>query len=169
MSSVDQSSSQVIIKGPVSTTVCVFDTRGADSRTPPYTTWEQLRNNSLPMTISVSVDRCPLTMESDKRPALSRVTGMTFKEFWPDIHLSSSKVCLYGEAIPVIGSMDTTVKFKGQAAQLPLIVVKGKRPSSFGKNWLKHLGLDRREIHHVQNCSLETVLVLLFSQGSPHS
>ena len=35
-----------------------------------------------------------------------------------------------------------TVEYKGQAVQLPLIVVKGEGPSLFGKNWLEHLRLD---------------------------
>lgn len=53
----------------------------------------------------------------------------TFKSYWPELNLSPSGVTLHSyssEPIPVIGTVDVGVKY---GAILPLLVVKGERPS----------------------------------------
>ena len=118
-------------------------------------------SNSPPITDSVAVEKCPVTMEVDTGAALSLVSEATFNKLWPDKRPSPSNVrlCSYsGEAISVIGSMDVTVEYKGQVVQLPLIVVKGEGPSLCGRNWLQHLRLDWREIHRVQGNALRSVV-----------
>ena len=88
---------------------------------------------------------------------------ITFHEFWPEKHPSPSKVhlCAYSEeAIPAIGSMDVR-NWNTRAKEprvTPGVVVKGDRPSLFGRNCLKHLRLDWQEIHHVHSNSMESVL-----------
>ena len=64
---------------------------------------------------------------------------------------------IHGEAITVLGSVDVSVKYKGQAAQLPLMVVKGDGPSLLCNNWLNLIQLDWREIHYLQS-NLQSVL-----------
>ena len=55
-------------------------------------------------------------METDTGPALSLISETMFKELWPDSSVSATVVilCSYsGEAIPVWGSSDTEVRYKG--------------------------------------------------------
>ena len=68
------------------------------------------------------------------------------------------RLCSYtGEVIPVLASVDVSVKYKGQAAQLPLMIVKGDSPSLLRRNWLDLIQLDWREIHYLQS-NLQSVM-----------
>ena len=92
--------------------------------------------------------------------ALSIVSEATFKELWPDKSPLSSNVrlCSYsGEDIPVVGSMDVNINYKGQVAYLPLVVVKGKGPNLLGRNWLEKIRLDWRGIHYLQEKLMSVV------------
>ena len=100
-------------------------------------------------------------MEMYTRAALSLVSEATFNKLWSSKYPSPSNVCLcsYSRvAIPIAGSMDVTVVYKGQAAQLPLIVMNGEGPSLFRRNWLENLRFDWRKINHLQYSSLESDL-----------
>ena len=115
---------------------------------------------SKPLTVTIAIEDCPVVMEVDTGAALSIVSEATFKELWPDKSPSSSNVrlCSYsGEAIPVVGSMDVNINYKGQAAQLPLVVVKGEGPNLLGRNWLEQIRLDWREIHYLQDKLMSVV------------
>ena len=50
------------------------------------------------------------------------------------------------------------MKYKGQVARLPLLVVKGEGSSLFGRNWLKSLRLDWPSIFQVSNGQLQHLL-----------
>ena len=63
-----------------------------------------------------------------------------------------------GESIPVLGCVDVNVKYGGQKANLPLVVVKRQGPSLLGRNWLCHLRLNWHEIFWSHNLSLKEVL-----------
>ena len=102
-------------------------------------------------------------MELDTGASYSLMAEATFKETWPGRQLSPTQVRLHtysGNSLPVLGSLDVVVKYKGQVADLSLIVVKGVGPSLFGRNWLASLRLDWGEINHVNEppMELETLL-----------
>ena len=78
----------------------------------------------------------------DTGATLSLTSEMTLKELWPDMSFSATTVtlCSYsGETIPVLGSIDTELRYKGQRACLTLLVVRGTGPSLIGKNWMECL------------------------------
>ena len=52
-----------------------------------------------------------------------------------------------GEEINILGSISPKVSYKEQLRDLPLLVVEGDGPSLFGRNWLKQIKLDWKEIH----------------------
>ena len=54
-----------------------------------------------------------------------------------------------GENLDVVGSVSVDVRYKEQTAHLPLTVVVGSGPSLFGRDWLLHLILDWKSLHHV--------------------
>ena len=115
---------------------------------------------SQPLTVTVTVEDRPVPMEVDTGAALSLVSEATFNALWPDRcpETANVRLCSYsGEAIPVLGSVDVSVKYKGQVAQLPLVVVKGDGPSLLGRNWLDQIQLDWREIHYLQS-NLQSVM-----------
>ena len=54
--------------------------------------------------------------------------------------------------------MTVHVKYKGQIASLPLLVVEGDGPSLLGRSWLKAIKLDWQQIYWVRHSALEGVL-----------
>ena len=98
-----------------------------------------------------------MIMEVDTGAALSLISETAFKELWPDRSISATTVtlCSYsGETIPVLGSVDTEVRYKGQRACLTLLVVRGTGPSLVGRNWLECLKIHWSDV----NCVNEGVL-----------
>ena len=114
-----------------------------------------------PYKISIEINRKLLQFEIDTGASLTLVSETTFRKNWSDLRLMPCEITLRsyaGECIPVLGCMDVLVKYKGQEATLPLVVVKGEGPSLLGRNWLSQLKLDWHEIFWCQNLSLKDVL-----------
>lgn len=56
--------------------------------------------------------------------------------------------------------MNVNVEYNGQTTTLPLIVTRGTGPALLGRNWLKELRLDWKQIFSVQSKhALEDVLL----------
>ena len=118
-------------------------------------------SKSHPYVVNVEVSGKPLQMEIDTGASLTLVSERTFQEYWPSMALSPTGVKLHsysGESVPVVGTAQVNVKYQGQVATLPLIVVKGEGPSLLGRNWLGEVKLNWHEIFWLQNESLGQVL-----------
>ena len=65
-----------------------------------------------------------------------------------------------GESIEIVGAIDVEVEFKGQLEQLCLHVVKGDGPTLLGRDWLRKIKLDWKEMHsiHASPPDLESIL-----------
>lgn len=50
----------------------------------------------------------------------------------------------------MLGKVFVKVKYKQQVARVPLVIVKGDRPALLGRNWLKKIRLDWKEIFQVK-------------------
>ena len=98
-------------------------------------------------------------MEIDTGASLSIVSEETLNIFSSGLNLKPTDVSLRmytGEPLPVIGMLDVEVTYGLQQATLPLIVVQGKGPSLFGRNWMEVI---RSNINHVTtNLSLDRIL-----------
>ena len=57
-----------------------------------------------------------------------------------------------------MGTVDVCVKCNRQEAVLPLVVVRGARPSLLGRNWLNKLKLNWEELFWVHDITLKEIL-----------
>ena len=60
------------------------------------------------------------------------------------------------ERIDVVGQLNVHVKYGDQTAPLVLLVVDGDGPSLMGRNWLRYIRLDWKNIHAVMKASHPT-------------
>ena len=70
----------------------------------------------------------------------------------------SDPISYSGEVIPVLGSTDTEVRYKGQRACLTLLAVRGTGPSLVGRNWLECLKNHWFDFHCVNKEVLQILL-----------
>ena len=111
--------------------------------------------------VQVKVDDCVVNMEVDTGAAMSLMSQTTFQGLWPGRDLEPSQIRLRAytkEPIPVVGCCSVNVEYNGQSAQLPLLVVGGSGPTLLGRDWLRQIKLDWRQIHHVHSSSLQALL-----------
>ena len=128
------------------------------TETPEYTMFPlQSDHFTQPYTMEVQIDDRAIKMEVDTGASLSIMSLPTFKKFWPQRELQPSNVRMKtytGETLAAFGS-DVEVKGYGkETAILPLLIVEKEGPSLLGRNWLKALRLDWRQlisIHRLQD------------------
>ena len=109
----------------------------------------------------ITIDEQNVTMEVDTGAALSLISETTFKELRLDRSVSATIVtlCSYsGETIPVLGSIDTEVRYKGQRACLTLFVVRGTGPTLVRRNWLECLKIHWSDVNCVNEGVLHKIL-----------
>ena len=63
-----------------------------------------------------------------------------------------------GECIPVVGSVDVSINYKGKAITLPLVIMRGVGPSLLGRNWLQNVQFDWQEVFWSHNVALTKLL-----------
>ena len=119
-------------------------------------------NGAKPLMVKVQVNKQEIPMEIDTGASLSIVSEKTLNIFSSGLDLKPTDVSLRmytGEPLPVIGMLDVEVTYGPQEATLPLIVVQGKGPSLFGRNWMEVIRLNWSNINHVTtNLSLNRIL-----------
>ena len=112
------------------------------------------------ITITPEVNTVSLPMELDTGASVSLISDQTLREHFPNTKLTPSDVRLKtytGERLTVLGEMTAQVRYRGQECTLPLLVVSGRGPSLFGRNWLQKLKLDWGSIKRVST-ELEELL-----------
>ena len=100
-------------------------------------------------------------MEIDTGASLSIMSEQEFLNLWPERSAVATDVTLHsysGECIPVVGSVDVCVSYKGQKITLPIVIVRGVGPSLLGRNWLQNMQFNWQEIFWSNNATLEKVL-----------
>ena len=84
-----------------------------------------------------------------------------YGKLWPTRSLDRTDVELQsylGEPIPVVGSAVVHTNYENQTADLPLIVVKGNKPTLLGRSWLHKINLNWNQIKRVQMPELQQLL-----------
>ena len=123
--------------------------------------------HSTPVTVDVLVEGKPLSIVVDTGAAVSLLPESVFKDLFPDTDLQPSDMVLRtytGESISVCGECCVNVVYGNQApCNLGLVVVRGRGPSLFGRNWLRDIRLDWPQIFSVR-CNTETTLAALLKQ-----
>ena len=84
-------------------------------------------------------------MELDTGATVSLISQNTFKRLFPGTELQQSSTKLHsysGESISVLGQLQIDVSYDGQCVELPLLVVSGKGPKLFGRDWMLQIQLN---------------------------
>ena len=127
---------------------------------------------SRPLEVPLFIDGHLVMMELDTGAAVSLVSEATFKHHWTAQSLEESTTQLRtysGEPLLVLGQLNVEVQCGEQCERLPLLVVEGEGSSLLGRDWLRSLQLDWKNIHRLQSDdSLERILAChkeVFSEG----
>ena len=95
------------------------------------------QQSSDPITVEVSINGEQVHMEVDTGAAVSLVSEVC-KQLWPSLALQQTPVKLKtysGAPLEVKGRAQVEVRYQGQEASLPLLVVAGEGPSLLGRDW----------------------------------
>ena len=104
-----------------------------------------------PLNVTLEVEGDPLPMELDTGASHSVISYETYR------HLSNIKT-YSGDPLQVKGTLEVKTSHGERRAKLPLVVVSGNRPSLIGHKWLSLFQLDWKEIHSLQNSSLQNII-----------
>ena len=86
----------------------------------------------------------------------------------PILKATPVKLSTYtGEHLPILGTVDVTVEYNSQKAELAIIVVKGSGPNLLGRDWLSIIGLDWSKINSVSSTASIPSLETLRQKYSP--
>ena len=106
-----------------------------------------------PIQVTLQVAQKPLEMEVDTGATVSLISEATKEKYFPEMKLQTCKLVLKtytNEPMPVLGQLHVDVCYQGQSAPLVLYV---NGPTLMGRNWLKHIRLNRHQIATVRNQS----------------
>ena len=142
------------------------DNEDGASPLPSYTMYAVLSKHADPLVMTLRVNGAPLRMEVDTGTSRSILSESTYHNLWaegqaPRLRSSEIQLRTYtGESIEIVGAIDVEVEFKGQLEQLCLHVVKGDGPTLLGRDWLRKIKLDWKEMHsvHASPPDLESIL-----------
>ena len=128
-----------------------------------YTLFTLSGGRSKPLTVNLTVDGTPLSMEVDTGSSRSIISEATFHKCFPEKLLSQSLVRLRtysGDEVTVCGELSVMVEYKEQKVTLPLLIVKGGGQSLMGRDWLSFLKLNWQQIFNITDYQkqLEEVL-----------
>ncbi|XP_043192222.1 uncharacterized protein K02A2.6-like isoform X1 [Amphibalanus amphitrite] len=117
-----------------------------------------LQVSSPPLRCSVYFQRTQVDMEIDTGSGNTLIGEDTYKSLRirPRLKPSALRLRTYtGDVISVLGEFRTAVTYKGQKhANLKVVVVQGNRTSLLGRDWLKAVKLDWKEVCAVENVSV---------------
>ena len=107
------------------------------------------KSRNQPIECEMLIEGVPIKMTVDTGAEVSLISEETKKILLPQVSLKKSNVVLrtYTEQkLTVLGEIQVQVEHRKQKQQMPLIVVKGEGPTLLGRDWLKFIQLDWRQI-----------------------
>ena len=100
--------------------------------------------------VSVQLGNATVNMEVDTGASRSTVSQFVYNTLLTDFPLQNTDVTLRsysGERVPILGKISVPVKYYSNVEKvLDLVVVQGKRPALFGRDWLSQIRLDWESI-----------------------
>ena len=96
----------------------------------------------------------------DTGASVSIMSEEAWRKRFPTASLEESQIKLRtytGEALDIIGQANVQVTYQDQIANLRLLIIKGKGPSLFGRNWLRNIKLNWGSIKKIRS-GLDNVL-----------
>ena len=110
--------------------------------------------------VRVCIGSEPITMELDTGASISTISEKVYHDKLSRYKLCSSNVKLRaytGDRVPVLGSIKVPVRYNsGESQNMEVLVVKGDRPSLFGRDWLAQIRLDWKGIFRVSESPVES-------------
>ncbi|GFS08539.1 hypothetical protein ElyMa_004758800 [Elysia marginata] len=107
-----------------------------------------------PISVPVDINGQTVQFQLDTGAALTVITDKDFQTIADGKILMSQcgkQLQTYtGETVPVLGECVVDVRYRNQAAQLPLVVVEGEGPPLLGRNWLQQIKLNWKDIFVIQ-------------------
>ena len=105
-----------------------------------------------PIKVPVVINDKSVCMELDTGAAVTIMPEKLYQELFPGVQLRTSHILLKtytGERLSVVGESVVRVHHNGQSKELVLTIVAGQGPTLLGRDWLKQLQLDWKEIHAI--------------------
>ena len=113
-------------------------------------------NNSMtvkPDVVSVQLGNATVNMEVDTGASRSTVSQYVYNTLLTDFPFQNTDVTLRsysGEKVPILGKISFPVKYSSSDEKVfDLVVVQGKRPALFGRDWLSKIRLHWESIFKV--------------------
>lgn len=113
------------------------------------------------MCVKPKIEGKIMEVELDTGAAVSLISKKLYDMQFSHLPLRHTNVILKtytGEMISPEGVITVAVKMNRHRAKLPLYVVKGALPPLFGREWLRKIQIDWREIKMIREETLEGVL-----------
>ena len=111
---------------------------------------EGKRRSQPPYIVSVSLDGRSTQMEVDTGATLSLMSETTYRKLWkvpPKLKPTTECLSTYsGQRLVVLGTLSVKVKYEAQQVVLPILVVQGSGPTLLGRDWLKNIQLNWKEL-----------------------
>ena len=107
-----------------------------------------------PIKVDVLLDSKPVSMELDTGAPVSLMSRKMLDDLFPGYTLQPCSLPMQtylGEPITVAGQMQVEVRYGEQKETLPLVVVEGRGPSLFGRQWLTKIRLNWQSINNVRS------------------
>ena len=119
------------------------------------------KGQAAPITVDVTVNDVPVTMEVDTGAAVSVMSRQQQQKLFPQAQLRPSQVVLRtytAEKVAVVGILPVRVAYEGQEHDLPLVIMQGNGPAL--SEWLAKIRLSWPSIafHTVVGKRLDEVL-----------
>ena len=102
-------------------------------------------NRCEPYSVEMSLQGANVTFEIDTGSTRTLVNESVYQQYVSKCRLQNVNVnlkCYNGETIPLLGQTNVSVSYNGKVFNLPLLVVKGNKPSLLGRDWLNIIKLD---------------------------
>ncbi|XP_064389221.1 uncharacterized protein K02A2.6-like [Halichondria panicea] len=118
---------------------------------------EERNHHQPPYVVHVSLNKVPMEMEVDTGAAMSLISNETFRQLQKNktsqqlrkVALKPTTIRLRtysGQQLVVLGTLKVHVRYEAQRAALSVLVVEGSGPSLLGRDWLKSLQLNWKEL-----------------------
>ena len=101
------------------------------------------------LTETLLIDDVPTTFVVDTAATVSVMGEVQYRTILAHRELHESRVVLQsysGAYLDVLGEITIKVCYRGNTYELPLVIVKGRKPALLGRNWMKSLRLNWKEI-----------------------
>ncbi|CAG2199396.1 GALNT [Mytilus edulis] len=107
--------------------------------------------------ITPNVHGKEIRMELDTGSAVSVISALDYDKYFQNEKLESANVTLKtysGELLIPTGYMNVQVKYNGQCENLKLYVVQKGGPALFGRDWLRKINLDWKNLKWINKISV---------------